>query len=151
MMLLLLMFLAPAGAGAYSLELQKGDHICLIGNTLPERMQHHGWLETLIQSRLPHLELVFRNLGFSGDELTQRLRSEGFGSPDAHLAFNKADVIFAFFGYNEAFGGPAGLEKFKKDLDGFLQHTLGQKYNGKSSPRLILFSPIAHENLRDPN
>ena len=33
---------------------------------------------------------------------------------------------------------------------GFITHTLDQKYNGKNSPRLVLFSPIAHENLNDP-
>ena len=39
----------------------EGDHICLIGNSLAERMQHHGWLETLLQSQLPNKNLVFRN------------------------------------------------------------------------------------------
>ncbi|HLJ11872.1 MAG TPA: PVC-type heme-binding CxxCH protein [Planctomycetaceae bacterium] len=141
---------AAAARGA-ELELTKGDHICLIGNTLAERMQHHGWLETLLHNRFPDRELVVRSLGFSGDELTTRLRSAGFGTPDEHLAFNKADVIFAFFGYNESFGGTAGLEKFKNDLGEFIRHTLGQKYNGKSAPRLVLFSPIAHEDLHDPN
>ena len=34
-------------ASGQSLELNKGDHICIIGNTLAERMQHDGWLETL--------------------------------------------------------------------------------------------------------
>src|SRR4051812_46673699 len=51
------------------LDLHKGDHICIIGNTLAERMQHEGWLETLIQARFPDKELVFRNLGYSGDEV----------------------------------------------------------------------------------
>ena len=35
-------------------------------------MQHDGWLETMLHSRFPKLELVIRNLGFSGDELTLR-------------------------------------------------------------------------------
>src|SRR4051794_31703419 len=83
--------------------LQKGDHICLIGNTLADRMQHDGWLETILYSRFPQHDLVVRDLGFSGDELTLRLRSAGFGSPDEHLAKQKTDVIFAFFGYNESF------------------------------------------------
>ena len=60
-------------------------------------------------------------------------------------------MVFAFFGYNESFAGEAGLDKFKKDLDDFIKHTLGQKYNGKSAPRLVLFSPIAHEDLNDRN
>jgi putative heme-binding domain-containing protein len=144
-----LLIVTSVHAGA--LDLRPGDHICLIGNGLADRMQHHGWLETLIQSRFPEHHLVFRNLGFNGDELTIRLRSEGFGSPDEWLARTKADVIFAFFGYNESFAGPQGLDKFKKDLDQFLKHTLGQMYNGKSPPRLALFSPIAHENLHSRN
>jgi len=138
----------PASVG---LDLQPGDHICLVGNTLAERMQHHGWLETLVHSRFPRHELVFRNLGFSGDELKLRLRSANFGTPDAHLARHQADVIWAFFGYNESFGGPAGVQQFKRELDDFLKHTLAQKYNGTSPPRLVLFSPIAHEDLQDRN
>ena len=63
----------------------------------------------------------------------------------------KADVVFAFFGYNESFAGEAGLAKFKKDLEDFIKHTLKQKYNGKSAPRVVLFSPIAHEDLHDRN
>ena len=109
-------------------------------------MQHDGWLETYLQSRFPQQELVVRNLGFSGDELTIRLRSKDFGTPDEHLTRNKADVVFAFFGYNESYGD---LGKFKADLADFIKHTLAQKYNGKARPALVLFSPIAHENLGD--
>jgi putative heme-binding domain-containing protein len=150
-----LLVLAALGTAAQNeppkLRLEKGDRICIIGNTLAERMQHDGWLETFLQSRFPAHELVVRNLGYSGDELTVRLRSAGFGSPDQHLAAHKADVILAFFGYNESFGGPAGLDKFRKDLADFVRKTLAQKYNGKSAPRLVLFSPIAHEDLRSPD
>ena len=161
---------------AAPLELKKGDHICILGNTLAERMQHYGWLETQILARFPQHELVFRNLGFSGDELElgKRLRSRDFGTPDEWLSASrtlsatrqvesqrrifganrfeltntKADVIFAFFGYNESFAGEAGIEAFKKNLDDFIKHALSQKYNGKSAPKLVLFSPIAHEDLK---
>src|ERR1700736_5819902 len=83
----------PAGAAeakpAELLEVRHGDHICLIGNTLADRMQHDGWLETLLQGRFPRQELVIRDLGYSGDELTVRLRSPDFGSPDQHLTARK--------------------------------------------------------------
>ena len=59
-------------------------------------------------------------------------------------------MILAFFGYNEAFAGEAGLPKFKENVADFIKHTLSQKYNGKIAPRLVLFSPIAHEDLHDP-
>ncbi len=168
-LLVIVLAVSPAlravGAG---LEIEKGDHICLIGNTLPERMQHDGWLETLLHQRFPENELVIRNLGFSGDELELRLRSKNFGTPDQWLAGKapppegftenpfehtntQADVILAFFGYNESFAGAEGLDKFKQNLAGVLQGMLDQKYNGESAPRIVLFSPIAHENLHSPN
>src|SRR6056297_1777859 len=81
-------------------EVNPGDHICIIGNTLAERMQHDGWLESRIQARFPERELVIRNLGFSADEVDVHFRSANFGSRDDHLQFNQADIIFAFFGYN---------------------------------------------------
>src|SRR5688572_26236585 len=146
----LLVLLAPRD-GRDRLVLEKGDSICLVGNTLADRMRHTGWLETLLQSRFPDLELRIRNLGFSGDEVVTRIRSQGFGSPDQHLTQNKADVVFAFFGYNESFAGEEGLPKFKDELAAWLKHLSAQKYNGKGAPRVVLFSPIAHENLKDPN
>jgi putative heme-binding domain-containing protein len=158
------------------LQLGRGDHICIIGNTLADRMQHDGWLETYIQARHPDLKLTFRNLGFSGDEIALRLRSQDFGTPDQWLSGTatipqpgaiadrsvvpvnrfekvgtKADVIFAFFGYNESYAGETGLPKFKSDLEAFIKHTLAQKYNLRSAPRLVLFSPIAFENHHSKN
>ncbi|MDB6030163.1 MAG: hypothetical protein JWM16_501 [Verrucomicrobiales bacterium] len=136
---------------AEKLTLKPDDHICIIGNTLADRMQHSGYLEALIYERFPKENLVFRNLGFSGDEVVTRLRSQGFGTPDEWLKHEQADVIFAFFGYNESFNGQAGLDQFKKDLEKFIQTTLKQDYSGKGAPRLVLFSPIAQEKHTDPN
>ncbi|MDG3004905.1 PVC-type heme-binding CxxCH protein [Paludisphaera mucosa] len=131
-----------------SLDLPKGSHISVIGNTLADRMQHTGWLESIMHSRFPDHRLTVRNLAFSGDELTIRLRSAGFGTPDEWLAKNRTDVVCAFFGYNESYGG---LAQFRGDLDAFIKHTLAQKYNGESAPKLVLFSPIAFEDLHDPS
>ena len=119
------------GRAAEPFALRVGDHICIIGNTLAERMQYDGWLETLLYARFPKHDLVIRNLGFSGDEITTRLRSKNFGTPDEWLsgkaapiggyeenrlsgANTKADVIFAFFGYNESYAGEGGLAAFKQ-------------------------------------
>ena len=144
-----------AGLGSITrgegLKLEKGDHVSIVGNTLGERMQHDGWLETLIQSRFPEDQLSFRNLSFSADTLTIRLRVDGFGSPDEWLAKEKTDVIFAFFGFNESFDGQKGLDAFKHDLADYIKHVQSQKYNGKSAPKLVLYSSIAQEKLADPN
>ena len=165
-------------ADAPLVKFEKGEHLCIIGNTLAQRMMHDGALEALIYSRFPQHELVIRNLGFSGDEIDRgkRLRSMSYGSPDEWLSASapcpqpnkqpnkqdvdenrfelvgtKADVIFAFFGYNESFAGEKGLAQFKAQLDGELKHMLAQKYNGKGAPRIVLFSPIAQQDLKDPN
>ncbi len=142
---------ARANAAEPKLTLNRGDHISMIGNTLADRMQHEGWLETLLQKRFPKHELSFRNLGFAGDELDRRPRSADFGTADDWLTRTGADVIFAFFGYNESFAGAAGIDGFKKKLASLIDHTAAQKYNGASAPRLVLFSPIAHEDLHSPH
>src|SRR5215831_6504150 len=164
-----LMCTIPArGRAADPFTLNPGDHICIIGNTLADRMQYDGWLETVLYARFPKHDLVIRNLGFSGDEIATRLRSKNFGTPDEWLsgkgdpiggyeenrlagANTKADVIFAFFGYNESFAGAEGLPAFRQQLADWIDHTLAQKYNGKSAPRVVLFSPIAHEDLHNPD
>ena len=120
----------------------------LIGNTLPERMQHFGYFETLLHSRFPRLELVVRNLGFSADELVLRPRSLNFGDADHHLTQEKADVILAFFGFNESFDGGDGLVTFTTQLNTFIKGTLAKDYSGKGAPRLAIISPIAYENLK---
>ena len=150
--LVLLATLVPAlAAQTPAIELKHGDRIAFVGNTLADRMQHDGWLETYLLSRFPKHDLVFRNLGFSGDELTQRLRSQNFGSPTEWLTKTKTDVVFAFFGYGESFAGAQGLDAFKKNLTNFIVDTRKQKYNGTSAPRIVLFSPVAHEDLKNPH
>jgi glucose/arabinose dehydrogenase/azurin len=152
-----LLVLALCGASlaraqqAPSPELKPGDHVAIIGGTLADRFQHSGWLETYLYARYPDYNLVFRNLAVPADEVVLRHRPAGFGSPDDWLTKAQADVIFAFFGFNESFQGKAGLEQFKSDLDSFLKTTMEKNYSGKGHPRVVLFSPIANERTQDPN
>lgn len=136
-------------AGAAQLELKNGDHVVLLGNSLAERMQHHGWLESYVQAALPKHKIVFRNHGFAGDKINHRPRNQGFIDPHTYLEISKADVILAFFGYNESYDNKP--EEYKAELIKWIDETLTKKYNGKSAPRIVLCSPIAHEDLQDPN
>lgn len=133
------------------LQLQPGDHVALVGGALADRMQHSGYFETLVQERFADNKLVFRNLAAAGDEVVTRHRSENFGSPDDWLGRVKADVVLAFFGYNESFKGADGLPKFKADLDAWVKHVRAGNYSGKGSPRVVLFSPAANEKHQDAN
>jgi len=129
-----------------ALELNKGDHVVLIGNALAERMQHHGWLESYAQAAMPDKELVFRNHGFGGDKVNNRPRNSGFPSADE---ISKADVILALWGYNESFDNSP--DAYRADLTKWIDETNGKKYNDKGAPTIVLFSPIAHENLGQAN
>jgi hypothetical protein len=51
---------------------------------------------------------------------------------------------------NESFAGKAGLKEFTESWEKFLKHLASQKYNGMSAPRVVLISPIAHENMGSP-
>ena len=81
-------------------------------------------------------------------ELAQPSNSQGhFETPDEWLTRLRADIIVAFFGFNESFSGPEGVTSFEAEMEAFVQHILSQSYNGKTAPGLILVSPIAFEDL----
>lgn len=136
-----------AEAAEAKLTLSPGDKIVVIGNTFAERMQHFPYFETLLHSRFPKHKLVLRNLGWSADELTLRPRSKDFQDHGHQLEDHQPDVVIACFGFNESFAGVEGLPKFRKDLENFVKKTTTTKYNGEAPPQLVLFSPIAHEDL----
>ena len=169
---------APPAARGERLVLPEGAHVCIIGGGVADAMQHTGWLETRLVSRFPTHRLVVRTLAYDGDEIdpARRLRSADFGSPDQwlagaapipnpnavgdknavrtnrfELAGTRADVILAFFGSNEAHAGPEGLAGFRQQVEAFIKHTLAQKYNGVSAPKLVMFTPIAHEDVGRPH
>jgi mono/diheme cytochrome c family protein/glucose/arabinose dehydrogenase len=148
-----------------------GERIAMIGNGLGERFLDHPYFEADLHLRYPGKQLVVRNLCRPGDTAgfrphpsrksqwafpgaekfhPQHRIHAGEGhhpTPDEWLTTVQADTILAFFGYNESFDGPAGIENFKGELDAFITHTQAQKYNGTTAPRLVLISPIAYENL----
>ncbi|MCA9247449.1 MAG: ThuA domain-containing protein, partial [Planctomycetales bacterium] len=128
---------------------QEGDKVAILGNGLADRMQHDGWLETLLQSQLVGKQVRFRNMSTSGDRANNYPRSSGQMSMTQYLQQVQPTVVFAFFGYNESFDGkPAD---YKQQLLEFVRRTRGAKPNGKDFPRIVLFSPIAHEDTHNPN
>lgn len=128
---------------------RSGDVVAILGNGLADRMQHDGWLETLLQSQLVGQQVRFRNMSASGDRPNNYPRSAGQLSMTAYLQKVKPTVVFAFFGYNESFD--AKPDEYKLQLLEFVKRTRGAKPNGKEFPRIVLFSPIAHEDTHNPN
>jgi glucose/arabinose dehydrogenase/mono/diheme cytochrome c family protein len=155
-------------------EIKPKNSIALIGNNLGSRMLNYGYFETEMHLRFPNDSLTIRNMCDGGDtpgfrphssrktpwafpgaekfqtELAKTSGSEGiYEYPDEWLSRVKADIIIGFFGYNESFEGPSGLENFGNELEAFIQHTKNQTYNGSSNPQLVLISPIAFEDRSD--
>ncbi len=136
---------------AAELTLSRGDHICLVGNTLGERLQHQNTWEALLYQRFPSHDLVVRNLCFPGDEPFERLRTLDFGDPDVHLSRSKADVVLFFFGFGESFRGIEKVDSFATDIERLIKETKEKNYSGKQPPRMVFFSPIAFEETGDVN
>ncbi|MGC6565426.1 MAG: PVC-type heme-binding CxxCH protein [Akkermansiaceae bacterium] len=130
-------------------KFQKGDTIAIVGNGLADRMQHDGWTETLVQAGAPGMELSFRNMSLTGDRVNKYPRSKGFTKMNDYLTEVGADVVIAMFGYNESFD--TSPENYAKELVKFIDSTRKAQPNGESFPRIVLCSPIAHENLKDRN
>ena len=59
-LLLLATLLIPGAVRSAGLELLPGEHICLVGNALGERMQHHNWWETMLHTRFAEQRVVVR-------------------------------------------------------------------------------------------
>lgn len=71
-------------------------------------------------------------------------------SPDEWLKGLKTDIILGWFGYAESFKGAAGVATFRSDLEGWLEHTSRQKYNGKGAPQVVLITPLALDERTAP-
>ena len=130
-------------------QFQTEDQVILVGNSLADRMQHDGWTETLIQAAHPQHKLAFRNMSLSGDRVDKMPRSKGFTPMESYLQHVKADVILCFFGYNESFD--QNPDEYAKKLVALVENYRSVQPNGESMPRIVLFSPIAHENLQSPD
>jgi putative heme-binding domain-containing protein len=135
-------------ASKLPLDFIKGERIALVGNSLAEHFGKFGYFETLLHSRFPKLELVVRNFARPADEVAIRQRSANYTALDDPLAAFGPDTFFCFFGYNESFAGPQGVEKFKKDYEKFLDDYAKQypRDETKAAPRFVLISPIAFED-----
>jgi len=145
---LLLITAAPTQA---ALELNEGDSVFVVGNTFAERLALSGYLDAMIHAANPDKKIVIRSVPNSADEVDDRPRETNVPRMDFYLKRHGADVVVMCYGMSESFDGLGGVEKFKTDLAGRVDHHINAKYNGESAPKIVLVSPIAHEDLGNPN
>ena len=92
-------------------EFNDGDRVVLLGGTIVEREQKHGYLETSLSQGNADKKITVRNLGWSGDTVFGHARSY-FGPPEegltrlsAHLEMLKPTVAITC---SAAENAPAG-------------------------------------------
>ncbi len=139
-------------ASRLPLEFLRGERVAFLGNSLAERMNLFGHFETLLHTRFPQKELVTRNFARPAEEVGIQQRSADYTAlDDPQLAFG-ADTYFCFFGFNESYAGPEGIDGFKERYSNYLD-TMAKRYprdDTNAPPRFILVSPIAFEPTGDP-
>ena len=128
---------------------EAGDHVVLIGNALADRMQHDGWLETYLQTELPGARAGLPQSGFrrrpdrspaAREGVPGRRRVPGDVGRRRHLRHVRLQRVVR-----------------RRRRDGRRRAPMdraapeGSTTPAAVRPRIVLFSPIAHENLGDPN
>jgi putative heme-binding domain-containing protein len=140
-------------------ELKDGDRVVFLGDALIETEQRHGWIETMLTSRFTNQNITFRNLGWSGDTPTGESRvglsllqagyepaDEGWNQLLKQIEEAKPTVVFVGYGMASSLSGEVGRAKFRADYVKLLD-ALAAKAPGA---RLVVLSPIRHENLGAP-
>ncbi len=167
-MLKFFLFLSfTTAAIAANFEIKDGDRVLLLGDSLLEREQGFGSLETRMHEQFPKVRFSVRNLSWNGDTPRGWSRA-AFDGPDKGWERLKEQIALvkptvAILGYGMAaslqemtdrsgdimlnrdparYGAePMSAARFKKEL-GELMDAIGK------DTRFILLSPIRHEDLR---
>ena len=133
------------------IEFLKGERIAFLGNSLAERMNLFGHFETGLHTRFPDKELVVRNFARPAEEVGVQQRSADYTAIDDPLLAFGADTYICFFGSNESYAGPDGIDAFRQKYEQYLD-AIAKGYprdDVGSAPRFILVSPIAFESTAD--
>jgi len=123
-------------------NIQQGQTVLFYGNSMIERLLEHGELEARLQIAHPKAGLQVRSLAWTGDEVGNRLRLEGYAKHMKNLLAEwPAQTIVLGYGLNESFGGAAGVEEFTSHYSIHLDQ-LERTHPGA---RVVMLSPIAIE------
>lgn len=140
-----------AKKGAAKLELRQAERIALVGGSLAERMNLFGYFETLLHTRFPDKNLVFRNFGWPADEVGNQQRPDNYTTIDDPLEVFGPGLFVCFFGFNEHFAGdtPEQLAKFQAQYREWINaHKKKFSKEGREA-RFVLVSPIAFEQTNN--
>ena len=153
---LIVLSLSAGMAGAQvRFELHGGDRVVLVGDTLIEREQESGWLETEMAADFADRHFIVRNIGWSADTPAGASRASfDFADPKkafdllaTQIAQGKPTVVVLGYGMASSFSGQAGLDQFKSDLNRLIDTVQAEASN---EVRFVVLSPIRHQELPPP-
>lgn len=133
------------------ISFQQNEKVIFLGNAFFENAVANGEIETTFSLCYPSKNIIFRNIGWSGDKVNAHARTrardgqrfgspeEGFGLLAEQIADLEPDKIFIAYGFNESFDDDAGLETYRQGLNRLLEML------GKHCPELILISALPME------
>ncbi len=120
--------------------------VLFYGNSMVERLLEHGEMEARLQIGQPKAGLKIRSLAWTGDEVGNRLRLEGYTQHMKNLIEEwPARTIVLGYGLNESFAGEAGL----KDFEEHYREHLKQLSQTHPNAEFVFLSPIAIEGGTD--
>ncbi len=118
-MLYLLTLLTTLGTVSGQISVGDQTRVVWVGSTWVEREQQSSHWEAAVHALYPGKKIVWRNLGWSGDNVSGESRS-GFGSVEdgykellKQIKELKPNLILVSYGFNEAFEGTKGIPSFK--------------------------------------
>ncbi|HLU38220.1 MAG TPA: PVC-type heme-binding CxxCH protein, partial [Planctomycetota bacterium] len=129
--------------GAPALVLRRGERIALLGGGLAVQVASDGRFEALLHARFPDLQVSLRGFGWPGDEVGLQQRPPDYTRLDDPLLVFGPDTVLCFFGGNESFAGPDGVEAFAACYARWLDAHAARLAKDGRAPRFVLVSPIA--------
>jgi lysophospholipase L1-like esterase len=143
--------LCAARAGAEEpFAFKDGDRIVMVGATFIERDVRYGCIETLLTAQFRDLNLTFRNLGWSGDEVSGIARASfdpipvGYDRLIAVIKDAAPTVLMFSYGQNESFRGAKGLDDFTTRYGKLLDDV------ASLNARIVLISPTLQQDMGPP-
>lgn len=135
-----------ASRWSLALELKEGQTLAVIGNGFANELMVSGTLQGFLNG---HEVKNVSVLNFSEIGGTVSHPSPGSSAAELieKLRANQVDTVLAFYGLNESYGGTAGLAVFKDELRQWLNQVRTAVAGDAETIKIVLFSPIAHENL----
>lgn len=139
-----------ANAAAEPFPIEDGDRIVFVGSTFVERDVRYGCIETLMTTHFRDYELTFRNLGWSGDEVSGIARAsfdpipKGYERLINQIKDAAPTVLLISYGQNESFKGADGLDEFIAGYTKLLDDV------APLSARVVLISPTMQQDMGAP-